>query len=178
MVIHNLNLVRMTALPPKANAPLVIDSNAVLASPASFEGLKPVAGRHRHLPQFGGRVQGEEPPSRATLNPRREPAGKFPPKEPFGLSARKAQNHRGILTPRVISVKRHIRPACLLSRPPVFLAGTSEAWFLFSKHPNRAEQPWHATPDTEYYEHMADASTLAPHGPMVHRNLHWGRTPN
>src|ERR1019366_9286072 len=111
MVIHNLSLVRVIALPPKANAPLVIDSNAVLASPASFEGLKLVAGRHRHLPQFGGRVQGEELPSRATLNPRREPAGKFPPKESFGLCARKAQNHRGILTRCANNVKRPIRSA-------------------------------------------------------------------
>lgn len=111
MVIHNLHLVRMTALPPKADAPLVVDSDAMLALPASFKELKPVARRHRHLPQFGGRVQGEELPSRAPLNPRREPAGEFRSKQPLGLHTRKAQNHWPMLTHRVNNVKRHIRSA-------------------------------------------------------------------
>jgi hypothetical protein len=56
MVIHNLHLVRMATFPPEADAPLVVDSNAVLTSPLSLEGLQPVPGRHRHLPQFGRRV--------------------------------------------------------------------------------------------------------------------------
>ncbi len=112
MVIYNLCLVRMTALPPRADAPLVVDSNAVLALPVSLEGLQVVAGRHSHLPHLGGRVEGEELPSRAPLNRRREPADQFSLEQPISLCARKAQNHRDILTPCVNSVKQHIRSAC------------------------------------------------------------------
>ena len=168
MVIYNLDLVRMTALPPKADPPLVVDSNAVLALPVSFEELKPVARGHGHLPQLGGRVQGEKLPSCAPLNRRRKPAGEFTSEKPFGLCARKAQNHRDILTRCVNNVKRHIRSTCdgqptcngwisagdkawlQMGTSPesaatgtalVSLAGATQIGFHFSRLPIRVQQP-------------------------------------
>ena len=78
MVIHNLDLARVTAFPPKADAPLVVDSDAVLPFALAFKDLKPVAWRHGHLPQFRRRVEGEQFPPRAPLDARREPARHFP----------------------------------------------------------------------------------------------------
>jgi len=116
MVIHNLHVVRMAAFPPKADAPLVVDSNAMLPLSLCFEGLQPVTRRHCHLPQFGGCVQGEQLPPCAPLNPGRQPAGHFPSKQPLGLFAREALNHRNILTPCVNNVKAGICPNLLTAR--------------------------------------------------------------
>ena len=96
----------MAAPPPEADAPLVVYSNAVLSFPACFEGLQPVPRRHSHLPQFGRRVQGKQLTPCAPLNRRWQTAGQLSSKQPFGLCARKAQNHQTILTPGVNSVKQ------------------------------------------------------------------------
>jgi hypothetical protein len=50
-------------------------------------------------------VQGEQFAPRAPLNRRRKSACHFRPEQPLGLCARKAQNHWGILTRCVNSVK-------------------------------------------------------------------------
>jgi hypothetical protein len=44
MTVHNLDVVR-TVIPLEADAPLVVDPNAVLPAPVALEGLKPVCGR-------------------------------------------------------------------------------------------------------------------------------------
>jgi hypothetical protein len=69
MVIHNLHLVRMAALPLEANAPLVVDSNAVLSFPLGSKWFQPVPGWHSHLPEFGCRMQRKQFTPCAPLNP-------------------------------------------------------------------------------------------------------------
>ena len=119
MVIHNLNFVRMAVLPPKTNAPLVVNADAVLSQPTALQSFQAVAGRHGHLAQFRSSVQSEQFASCAPLDRGRESAGQFRPEQPFGLCAREAQNHQGIVTPRVNSVK----PALYLKREAPILTG-------------------------------------------------------
>ena len=45
MVIHNFYFMRVFALPGEADAPLVVDADAVLSRAVAFESFQAVAGR-------------------------------------------------------------------------------------------------------------------------------------
>ena len=49
VVVNDLNLLRSSASPYEADPPLVIHSDAVLASPITFEHLESVPRRHFQL---------------------------------------------------------------------------------------------------------------------------------
>jgi len=93
MVVNNLDAVRMPVLPDKANAPLVVDANAVLARPIAFEGFEAVSGWHAQIIQSLGRRELDEFSERHSLNP----GGKTPRPvalpNPLRLFATKALNH-------------------------------------------------------------------------------------
>jgi hypothetical protein len=48
MIVYDFNVVRGIRMPAKTNAPLIIDSNAVLTRPVSLQGFEAIA---RRLPQ-------------------------------------------------------------------------------------------------------------------------------
>jgi hypothetical protein len=50
MVIDYLNLVR-TGFPPKADPPLIVNADVMLAGPATFQPLEPITRRHHHISQ-------------------------------------------------------------------------------------------------------------------------------
>jgi len=60
MIVYNFNLVSIRAGPAKADPPLVVYPNAVLSLAIPFQEFQLVAWRHRHLPNFGGGVQGQQ----------------------------------------------------------------------------------------------------------------------
>ena len=105
MIVRDFHVVSVAFAPAEANAPLVVDADAVLPFTAALQRFEPVARRHGHVPQLCGRVQQQQFASCATLNGRREAAGQLGPEHPLGFRAGKAQNHRGILTLRVKGVK-------------------------------------------------------------------------
>ncbi len=45
MVVHDLDVVGVTSVPPKTYSPLVVDADAVLSSPVPGESLQPISGR-------------------------------------------------------------------------------------------------------------------------------------
>jgi len=45
VIVDNLDIVRVTVLPPKADAPLVVDANAVLTLSVAAQRFEPIAGR-------------------------------------------------------------------------------------------------------------------------------------
>ena len=49
MVIDDFDLMRVPVLPDKANAPLVIDADTVLACPTAFESFEAIARRHPQI---------------------------------------------------------------------------------------------------------------------------------
>ena len=63
MVIDNLNIDRAGRVlrPLKANPPLIIDTDAVLALPVALEGFQPIAGKGGEVFQARRRVQAVEP---------------------------------------------------------------------------------------------------------------------
>lgn len=57
MVIDNFYILGAFGCPHEADAPLVVDADAVLALAVALQGFKPVAGRDTQVVQHMGRVQ-------------------------------------------------------------------------------------------------------------------------
>jgi hypothetical protein len=56
MIIHNLYVMRVAFSPSKANAPLVIDPNAVLSRSVAGQSFQPVPGRDPQRHQIRRRI--------------------------------------------------------------------------------------------------------------------------
>jgi len=57
VVIHNFDRFRPSFRPVKTDTPLVIDANAVLSQPITFQDLKPITGRNAQVVQISSRMQ-------------------------------------------------------------------------------------------------------------------------
>jgi hypothetical protein len=93
VVVYDLNFMSVLTTPAKADAPLVIDPDAVLAAAPAFEGFQAVAERQAHDVESVGGIELEEfSPGRALdigWQVTRGGAGK----EPLGLRVDKASDH-------------------------------------------------------------------------------------
>lgn len=93
MVIDDLDLVRTVFPPADADAPLVVDSDGVLAFAVSLEDFQAVAGRDGEMFEFSDRVELGQYPQCNALDVRRERAG-FPfTEEEGGLLAGEGTDH-------------------------------------------------------------------------------------
>ena len=93
MVIYNFDFVGILTFPAKAEAPLVIDADAVLAATAAFEGLQAVAGRKTHDVESVGGIELEELSAGSALDVRWQVTRGGAGKEFFGLGAGEASDH-------------------------------------------------------------------------------------
>jgi hypothetical protein len=57
MIIHNLNVVGIPVMPNKADAPLIVDADAVLSFPVLVEGFQAISWWRRQVAQLSGNVQ-------------------------------------------------------------------------------------------------------------------------
>jgi len=57
MVINNFNGVRITVFPREADAPLVINADAVLPRQVTFQGFQAIGGRYSHIIQSFSAVE-------------------------------------------------------------------------------------------------------------------------
>ena len=57
MVVNDFNVVSIPILPVEADAPLIVDLNAVLPRTMALEFLQSVAGRYPQIGQDVGRIQ-------------------------------------------------------------------------------------------------------------------------
>jgi hypothetical protein len=106
VVIDDFDLVGITAFPAKADAPLIVDADTMLALPWSNQLLKSIGRRD---PEVVGRfrsVQDQELAKSYALNPRELPR-MAPLKDLFGLATAEALDHASIISPDVIIVKRY-----------------------------------------------------------------------
>ena len=94
MIIHNFNVVRVFTVPAEANAPLVIDADAVLANAVAFQGFQAVAGRQRQVTQFARAIKLRELPQGHALNLRRQAVVTPPLPQPLRFPASEVGNHR------------------------------------------------------------------------------------
>ena len=105
MVVHNLDFVRVFALPAEAEPPLVIEADAVLALPSAFQSFQPVARRHAQIGQKPGDVQLRELPQGDPFDGGRQPVGAGAVPQSLGFLAGKADDHGGRLSAGDIGVK-------------------------------------------------------------------------
>ena len=70
MVINDFNIDRLAIHEPEADAPLVINSDAVLALPVSKQCFEPVATNRGKVAQRKGRVKKAQPSPSRLLDPR------------------------------------------------------------------------------------------------------------
>jgi hypothetical protein len=93
MIINDLHRFGVAANPPKANPPLSLDPDTVLTFPVSPQRFQAVRRRDAQVCEILRRVEHDEFSQGRTLNVRREPSGKLPPEDPFGLFRRKRPDH-------------------------------------------------------------------------------------
>src|ERR1035437_2425288 len=94
MVIHNFNVVRVFTVPAEANAPWVVDADAVLSGAIAFQGFQAVAGRQGQVTQFARALKPRETVQGRALKLGRQPVVTPPLPQPLCLPASEAGNHR------------------------------------------------------------------------------------
>jgi hypothetical protein len=108
MVIYYLNIFRSRLLPTEADAPLIVDTNAVLAGSVTSQRLKAIPGWHPQVLQSAGNLQLSQLSTRHHGNIRK-PFHANTPGKGFGISAFKRPDHDPILTRHMINVKHEYR---------------------------------------------------------------------
>jgi len=93
VVVHDLDLVRIAAMPPEADPPLVVDPDAVLACAITAQPFQAVSGRHAKIVQSRRGIQHPELSQGHLLHPRSEPANRPPLEEPLGFPVPEALDH-------------------------------------------------------------------------------------
>jgi len=94
MVVNDLHLQSITLFPDKADAPLIVDSNAVLSGSIPPQFLKPVRWWNPQCIQAAGRREKFELPSSQELNVPGQPSRKSTTKDSTGLPTLERFDHR------------------------------------------------------------------------------------
>jgi hypothetical protein len=68
VVVHDFDVIGIRVSPSKANPPLVVDSNAVLASPIASQGFEAITGRHPEVLKRHRGVQHQQLASRYSFD--------------------------------------------------------------------------------------------------------------
>jgi hypothetical protein len=106
MIINNLNVIRVAVAPAEADAPLGIDSYAVLPFPVSRQGFQTVRRRNPKVRKRPGIVQHPQFPPRYLLDIAGQTPRNLPLPHLFRLPSSKTPDHASTITHRVIAVKR------------------------------------------------------------------------
>ena len=93
MIIHDLDIVRITLSPDKADPPLTIDTNTVLPLPITLQCFQQISRRNPQITERWGAVENQKLPSR---NPfyATEPQDVLIVKQRFRLFGAKGTDHR------------------------------------------------------------------------------------
>ena len=73
MIIRHLNVVHIAIVKPKANPPLIVDGNRMLAGPVSFKFMEPVARRNLQVGHARREIKIFQLSQRPLPDSRREP---------------------------------------------------------------------------------------------------------
>lgn len=74
MIVHDLDLIGIAVVPDKANAPLVVDADAVLTVAVTRKSLKAITGRDSQVIQVRSVMEHHQLALRPALDMFREPA--------------------------------------------------------------------------------------------------------
>jgi hypothetical protein len=93
MVIDNLHVVRVAALPAETNTILVVNTDALLPRTVTPQLLQAVSGRDTEVIQRLRSVDEQQLPQRRTLERLGELTAALAPEEAFGLTVAEAPDH-------------------------------------------------------------------------------------
>jgi len=93
MVIHDLDIVRISRAPSEAHPPLLVDPDAVLTFPISLESLKSIPRGYTEVVEDRGCIEHSEFPKRHSLNPPTQFLGGQSLEEAFGVAVSEALDH-------------------------------------------------------------------------------------
>jgi hypothetical protein len=68
VIVDDLDVMGISVVPDEADPPLLVDADAVLASPIPEQGLEPIAGRDLQRIQPRSRIELQELPQGHPLN--------------------------------------------------------------------------------------------------------------
>ncbi len=85
VVVHDLSVVRIAAVPSEADPPLVVDPDAALARAITAQPFQTVPRRHTKIVQLRRSIQHPELSQGDLLHPRSEPATRPPVEQPLGV---------------------------------------------------------------------------------------------
>ena len=94
MIINDLDVIRIAILPTKADAPLIVDPNTVLASAIASEFLQPITWRHAEVLEELCGIDQPQLSEHTSLQLGRKPADGFTPEQALGVRVGKALDHR------------------------------------------------------------------------------------
>ena len=107
VIIYDLDVIRIAAGPPEADAPLIVDPDTMLAGTVALQFLQPVAGRHSQILQRLSGINSHQLPQHGALERRGIAPDALPVEETLRISIGEALDHRRIITTNVINVKRY-----------------------------------------------------------------------
>jgi len=97
VIVHNLDLVRVSVLPSKADAPLVVDANAVLTLSVAVQRFEPIARRDSQVLNSACSMQIKKLPPCLSLD-RAKPRNEFILEDPRRVAVFERSDHvRSIL---------------------------------------------------------------------------------
>jgi hypothetical protein len=111
MVVADLNVVRVAVTPPETDAPLIVDSDAVLPSTVASEPLETVSRWYTKVFQRLRGIQNQQLPVGSSLYVRWQPPTPLPLEDSTGLGIIEAPDHGPDL-----NVFRYYRQALLARR--------------------------------------------------------------
>jgi hypothetical protein len=94
VIVNDLNLVGVALSPPETHAPLIVDPNAMLASPIAVQPLQSVAWRDAEIAEALGGVQRHELPQHDALEVSRKSSHALAREEALGIAVGKGRDHR------------------------------------------------------------------------------------
>ena len=93
VVVDDLDVEGIGGAPDEADAPLIVDADAVLAATIALERLEPVAGRNGQVGEGVGRIEDDEFPKRDALKACGEATRTATLKERFRVGVAEGANH-------------------------------------------------------------------------------------
>lgn len=102
MVVHDFDMVRIALMPAKADAPLVVNADAVLAFSVAFERFQPVRRRNPQLIEIGDVIEHAQFTARDVLDIARQAARRRTCPDFLDFLVGKGVNHGATITRFVI----------------------------------------------------------------------------
>src|SRR5581483_11590967 len=109
VVVDDLDIVRPAGPPAKADPPLLVDPDAVLAGSVTDKLLEPISRRDSQVSERFGGVEDQQLAQRRPLGGLVESSHRLAAPDPFGVLVSEGTQHTPSITCHVITEQRYVR---------------------------------------------------------------------